>query len=143
MKEKVVYIADNEKEINIMNYIKFYDMHKNEIIFDRLDKYYFIQAFKYNNKLDSEYCDYFAELVQDIYFIHVANDIPAMEIEKELEKMLLSFLDIAYDEITQFNFEKGITYFYDEENVCFTNTVYEEEKVKKQIEFLTELKNLE
>ena len=155
MKEKTVYIAydgtefDNreeceryEKEDNTLNYIKFYNNDKNEIKLDKIGKHYLIQYCKYDN-VESEYCNYLEMFFYDVFFIHVSKNIPTKEEENQVEKYLYDIFNGIIPEIRRFDFKKGITYYYDEEIECFTNTVYERKKMKAQIEFLNSLYNLE
>ena len=62
------------------------------------------------------------------FFIHISKNIPTKEEEKQVEDFLFQIFNELIPEITQFNFKKGITYYYDEETECFTNTVYERKK---------------
>ena len=154
MKEKMIYIADDGKEFdsreeceryekemdNVMNYIKFYDRHANEIKLEPLDKYSFIQYCKYDQ---TKYCNCLTIILDDVYYIHVSKNIPTKEEEKQVEDFLFKICNDFMSNITQFNFKKGITYYYDEETECFTNTVYERKKMKAQTEFLNSLDNLE
>lgn len=154
MKEKMIYIADDgrefdnreeceryEKEMdNTMDYIKFYDRRKNEIKLEPLDKRSFIQYCKYGQ---IEHYNCLTILLDDVFFIHVSKNIPTKEEEKQVEDFLFQIFNELIPEITQFNFKKGITYYYDEETECFTNTVYERKKMKAQTEFLNSLDNLE
>ena len=154
MKEKTVYIAYDgtefcsreecekyEKETdNTMDYIKFYDRRKNEIKLEPLDKYSFIQYCKYDQ---TENYNYLSILLDDVYYIHVSKNIPTKEEEKQVEDFLFKICNDFMSDITRFNFKKGITYYYNEEIECFTNTVYERKKLKAQTEFLNSLDNLE
>ena len=155
MNEKMIYIADDgrefdnreeceryEKEDNTLNYIKFYNNDKNEIKLDKIDKHYLIQYCKYDN-VESEYCNYLEMFFDDVFFIHVSKNIPTKEEEKQVEKYLYDIFNGIIPEIRRFDFKKGITYYYDEEIECFTNTVYERKKLKAQTEFLNSLDNLE
>ena len=154
MKEKMIYIADDGKEFdsreeceryekemdNVMNYIKFYDRHANEIKLEPLDKYSFIQYCKYDQ---TKYCNCLTIILDDVYKIRGSKNIPTKEEEKQVEDFLFKICNDFMSNITQFNFKKGITYYYDEETECFTNTVYERKKMKAQTEFLNSLDNLE
>lgn len=159
MKEKVIYIAEDGKQFNnkedcvkyennskaittALQYISFYANNKKiELELSLLEQNAFIQRYINNNK-DSEFShliDYFLELV---YFIHVDKDIPNSADEVLVEKILEQLCN-DLPEITHFDFKKGITYFYDEDLECFTNTEYETEKINKQLKFLTEIENLD
>lgn len=154
MKEKMIYIADDGREFdnreeceryeeemdNTMDYIKFYDRHANEIKLEPLDKRSFIQYCKYDQ---IKHYNCLTILLDDVFYIHVSKNIPTKEEEKQVEDFLFKICNDFMSNITQFNFKKGITYYYDEETECFTNTVYEREKLKAQTEFLNSLDNLE
>ena len=154
MKEKMIYIADDgrefdnreeceryEKEMdNTMDYIKFYDRRKNEIKLEPLDKRSFIQYCKYDQ---TEHYNYLTIFLEDVYYIHVSKNIPTKEEEKQVEDFVFQICNNLISDITQFNFKKGITYYYNEETEYFTNTVYERKKMKAQTEFLNSLDNLE
>ena len=155
MIEKIIYIADDgtefcskedceryEKEGNTLNYIKFYNRDKNEIKLDKIDKHYLTQYCKYD-KIESEYYNYLEIFFDDVFFIHVSKNIPTKEEENQVEKYLYDIFNGIIPEIKRFDFKKGITYYYDEEIECFTNTVYERKKIKEQTEFLNSLDNLE
>ena len=154
MKEKMIYIADDGREFdnreeceryenemdNTMDYIKFYDRRKNEIKLEPLDKDSFIQYCKYDQIEPYKYLTIFLE---DVYYIHVSKNIPTKEEEKQVEDFMFQICNELIPEIRRFDFKKGITYYYDEEIECFTNTVYERKKMKAQTEFLNSLDNLE
>ena len=154
MKEKMIYIADDgrefdsreeceryEKEMdNTMDYIKFYDKYAHEIQADPLDKRNFIQYCKYNQ---TQHYNYLTIFLEDVYYIHVSKNIPTKEEEKQVEDFMFQICNELIPEIRRFDFKKGITYYYDEEIECFTNTVYERKKLKAQTEFLNSLDNLE
>lgn len=154
MKEKMIYIADDgrefdnreeceryEKEMdNIMDYIKFYDRHTNEIKLEPLDKRSFIQYCKYDQ---IKHYNCLTILLDDVFYIHISKNIPTKEEEKQVEDFVFKICNEFLPEIRRFDFKKGITYYYDEEIECFTNTVYEREKLKAQTEFLNSLDNLE
>ena len=154
MKEKMIYIADDGREFdnreecekyeketdNTMDYIKFYDRRKNEIKLEPLDKHSFIQYCKYGQ---TERYNCLTILLDDVFFIHVSKNIPTQEEEKQVEDFLFQICNEFLPEIRRFDFKKGITYYYDEEIECFTNTVYERKKLKAQTEFLNSLDNLE
>ena len=154
MKEKMIYIADDGREFdnreeceryeeemdNIMDYIKFYDKYAHEIKVDLLDKCTFIQYCKYDQ---TQHYNYLTIFLEDVYFIHVSKNIPTKEEEKQVEDFVFQICNNLLPEIRRFDFKKGITYYYDEEIECFTNTVYERKKLKAQTEFLNSLDNLE
>ena len=154
MKEKMIYIADDGREFdnreeceryeeetdNTMNYIKFYDRRKNEIKLEPLDKRSFIQYCKYDQ---TKYYNCLTILLDDVFYIHVSKNIPTKEEEKQVEDFLYVIFNEIISEIRRFDFKKGITYYYDEEIECFTNTVYERKRIKAQTEFLNSLDNLE
>ena len=154
MKEKMIYIADDgrkfdsreeceryeEETDNTMDYIKFYDRRKNEIKLEPLDKRSFIQYCKYDQ---TEHYNYLTILLEDVYYIHISKNIPTKEEEKQVEDFMFQICNELIPEIRRFDFKKGITYYYDEEIECFTNTVYERKKLKAQTEFLNSLDNLE
>ena len=154
MKEKMIYIADDGREFdnreeceryeeetdNTMDYIKFYDRRKNEIKLEPLDKRSFIQYCKYDQ---TKYYNCLTILLDDVFYIHVSKNIPTKEEEKQVEDFLYVIFNEIISEIRRFDFKKGITYYYDEEIECFTNTVYERKKLKAQTEFLNSLDNLE
>ena len=154
MKEKMIYIADDGREFdnreeceryeeemdNIMDYIKFYDKYAHEIKVDLLDKCNFIQYCKYDQ---TQHYNYLTIFLEDVYFIHVSKNIPTKEEEKQVEDFVFQICNNLLPEIRRFDFKKGITYYYDEEIECFTNTVYERKKLKAQTEFLNSLDNLE
>lgn len=154
MKEKMIYIADDGREFdnreeceryeeemdNTMNYIKFYDRHANEIKLEPLDKRSFIQYCKYDQ---IKHYNCLTILLDDVFYIHVSKNIPTKEEEKQVEDFVFQICNDFLPEIRRFDFKKGITYYYDEEIECFTNTVYEREKLKAQTEFLNSLDNLE
>lgn len=154
MKEKMVYIADDGREFdsreeceryeeemdNTMDYIKFYDKHTNEIKLESFDKRNFIQYCKYDQ---IQHYNCLTILLDDVFYIHVSKNIPTKEEEKQVEDFLFKICNDFMPDITQFNFKKGITYYYDKEIECFTNTVYERKKLKAQTEFLNSLDNLE
>ena len=154
MKEKMIYIADDgrefdnreeceryEKEMdNTMDYIKFYDIQRHEIKLEPLDKRSFIQYCKYDQ---TEYYNYLTIFLENVYYIHVSKNIPTKEEEKQVEEYLYIIFNEIISEIRRFDFKKGITYYYDEEIECFTNTVYERKRIKAQTEFLNSLDNLE
>ena len=154
MKEKMVYIADDGREFdsreeceryeeemdNTMDYIKFYDKHTNEIKLEPLDKRSFIQYCKYDQ---IKHYNCLTILLDDVFYIHISKNIPTKEEEKQVEDFVFKICNEFLPEIRRFDFKKGITYYYDEEIECFTNTVYEREKLKAQTEFLNSLDNLE
>ena len=154
MKEKMIYVADDGREFdnreeceryeeetdNTMNYIKFYDRRKNEIKLEPLDKRSFIQYCKYDQ---TKYYNCLTILLDDVFYIHVSKNIPTKEEEKQVEDLLYVIFNEIISEIRRFDFKKGITYYYDEEIECFTNTVYERKRIKAQTEFLNSLDNLE
>ena len=154
MKEKMIYIADDGREFdnreeceryenemdNTMDYIKFYDRQRREIKLEPLDKRSFIQYCKYDQ---AEHYNYLTIFLEDVYYIHVSKNIPTKEEEKQVEEYLYVIFNEIISEIRRFDFKKGITYYYDEEIECFTNTVYERKKIKAQTEFLNSLDNLE
>ena len=123
-----------------MNYIKFYDRRANEIKLEPLDKHSFIQYCKYDQ---TNYCNCLKIILDDVFYIHVSKNIPTKEEEKQVEDFLFKICNELLPEIRRFDFKKGITYYYDEEIECFTNTVYERKKLKAQTEFLNSLDNLE
>ena len=154
MKEKMIYIADDGREFdnreecekyeeeidNTMDYIKFYDRRKNEIKLEALDKRSFIQYCKYGQ---TKHYNCLTILLDDVFYIHVSKNIPTKEEEKQVEDFVFQICNNLLPEIRRFDFKKGITYYYDEEIECFTNTVYERKKMKAQTEFLNSLDNLE
>ena len=158
MKEKVIYIADDglefenkaecikyeserQAEKTIFKYISFYYSNKEKIELDSFIKDCFIQR-HINDKEDFEFFSPIEDLLQDVYFIHVSKNIPNQRDELLIEEFVEKVCNYDLPEITRFDFEKGITYYYDEDTECFTNTEYEKERVENQMKFLTELKNL-
>ena len=159
MKEKVIYIAEDGKEFenkedcvkyeskpqrktDIFKYISFYDLHKNKIQLDSFMKKCFIQR-NINYDDDYEFYNAIEEFLEKVYFIHVSEIIPNKELESLIEQFMESVCDGDLSEITRFDFEKGITYYYDIDIECYTNTIYEKEQIEKQLDFLTELENLD
>lgn len=158
MKEKVIYIANDGMEFenkadciryeserhaeeNIFRYVNFYNSHKEKIELDLFIKDCFIQR-HINNKEDFEFYSPIEDFLQDISFIHVSKEIPNQKDELLIEEFVYKVCN--YDlTITRFDFEKGITYYYDEDLEFFTNTIYERECIEDQIKFLTEIENLD
>lgn len=158
MKEKVIYIAEDglefenkadcikyeserQTEKTIFKYISFYYSNKEKIELDSFTKDCFIQR-HINDKEDFEFYSPIEDLLQDVYFIHVSKDIPNQKDELLIEEFMDNLCNYDLPEITRFDFEKGITYYYDEDIECFTNTIYEQECMENKTKFLTELKNL-
>lgn len=159
MKEKIVYVANDGTEFEnkanciiyesgwcseeiIFNYVSFYNSHKEKIQLDSFIKDCFIQR-HINDKVDFEFFGPIGDLLQDVYFIHISKEIPNQRDELLIEKFMDKVCSYDLPEITRFDFEKGITYYYDEDLERFTNTAYERERIENQTKFLTEIENLE
>ena len=158
MKEKVIYIAEDGKEFenravcivyelqyknmtNIFKYISFYYCTKEKIIIDSELKTAFIQRYCTEGIKNSKNYNIVRDFVDVLYYIHISKDIP-VELEKDAKTFLFNLCNDILD-ITRFDFEKGITYYYVQDSEIFTNTEYEKEKIQSQIKFLTELENFE
>lgn len=158
MKEKVIYIAEDGMEFEkkadcilheseqhtkeiIFKYISFHYSNKEKIELDSFIKDCFIQR-HINGDEDFDFFSPIEDLLQDVYFIHVSKDIPNQKDELLIEEFMDNLCNYDLPEITRFDFEKGITYYYDEDIECFTNTIYEQECMENKTKFLTELKNL-
>lgn len=159
MKEKVIYIAEDglefenkadcikyeserQTEKTIFKYISFYYSNKEKIELDSFIKDCFIQR-HINDKEDFDFFSPIEDLLQDVYFIHVSKEIPNQKDELLIEEFMYKVCNEDLPEITRFDFEKGITYFYDEDLECFTNTIYERECMENKIKFLTKIENLD
>lgn len=158
MKEKVIYITEDGMEFEnkadcilyeserhtekiIFKYVSFHYSNKEKIELDSFVKDCFIQR-HINDKEDFEFFSPIEDLLQDVYFIHVSKDIPNQRDELLIEEFVEKVCNYDLPEITRFDFKKGITYYYDEDFECFTNTEYERERIENQTKFLTEIENL-
>lgn len=159
MKEKVIYIAEDGMEFEneadcilyeferhtekiIFKYVSFYYSNKEKIELGSFVKDCFIQC-HINGKKDLELYSPIEDLLQDVYFIHVSKDIPNQKDELLIEEFVEKVCNYDLPEITRFDFKKGITYYYDEDIECFTNTEYERERIENQTKFLTKIENLD
>lgn len=158
MKEKVIYIANDGMEFEnkadcilyeserhtekiIFKYVSFHYSNKEKIELDSFIKDCFIQR-HINDNEDFEFFSPIEDFLQDVYFIHVAKEIPNQKDELLIEEFMYKVCNNDLT-ITRFDFEKGITYYYDEDLEFFTNTVYERECLEDQNKFLTEIENLD
>ena len=162
MKEKVipqvVYISEDGKQFynkedciahelqckyieNIFKYVSFYDCTKKQIVIEPELKTALIQYYCTDEIKNSKYYDIIEDFYETLCYIHISKDIP-IEFENDIKKFMYNFcIDLL--EITRFDFAKGITYFYDNEIECFSNTEYEREKIQSQIELLMERESFE
>lgn len=157
MKEKVIYIANDGTEFekkadcilydseqyaeeSVFKYVSFYNVHKEKIQSDLFIKSYFNPC-QINDNEDA--IDLIDDFLQDVYFIHISKEIPDQRDELLIQEFMENLCDEYLPEITRFDFKKGITYYYDEDIECFTNTEYEKKHIKNQTKFLTELENFE
>lgn len=158
MKEKVIYIAEDGTEFenkadcviyeserhieeSIFKYVSFHYSNREKIELNSFIKDCFIQR-HINDKVEDEFFSPIENLLQDVYFIHVSKNIPNQRDELLIEEFMYNLCNYDLPEITRFDFEKGITYYYDEDTECFTNTIYEQECMENKTKFLTALKNL-
>lgn len=138
----ILYESKQHAEEDIFKYISFHDSYKNKIQLNSFIKDCFIQRY-INNKEDFEFFSPIEDLLQDADFIHISKAIPNKEYELLIEEFMKNMCNNDLPDITRFDFKKGITYYYDENLECFTNTEYEKEQIKKQTELLAELEDLE
>lgn len=162
MKEKVipqvVYISEDGKQFynkedcvayelqckcteNIFKYVSFYYCTKKQIVIEPELKTALIQYYCIEETKNSKYYDIIENFYDTLCYIHISKDIPT-EFENDVEKFIYNLCNDLL-EITRFDFAKGMTYYYDNEIECFTNTEYEKEKIQSQIELLMELEDFE
>lgn len=158
MKEKVIYIAEDglefenkadcilheserQAEENIFKYVSFYNVHKEKIELDSFIKDCFIQRY-INDKENFEFYSPIEDFLQDVFFIHVSKEIPNQKNELLIEEFMYKVCNHDLT-MTRFDFERGITYYYDEDLEFFTNTIYERECIEDQIKFLTKIENFD
>lgn len=158
MKEKVIYIAEDgikfenkadciiyeserHVEESIFKYISFHYSNKEKIELDSFIKDCFIQRHINDNK-DVNLFSPIEDLMQVVHFIHISKKIPNQRDELLIEEFMEKLCNNDLPEITRFDFKKGITYYYDEDIECFTNTEYEKERIENQTKFLAKLENL-